>query len=232
MSYTFLGLVNAVLRRFNEVELTLENWGEGIGFYAQVKDSVNAALRDIYATHNEWPFNNVSQNLTLVPNQTRYALPANCQTPDMESFRLRQSQSLGSDGRKLRHLSYDDYLEVYSDQEDVAENDKVGPPHSVFRTNDGKIGFVPRPDKAYAISYEYYRQPLDLVAALDVPGVPEGYRYVITDGACYHAAMFRDNPEQAGIFQSKFQDGLKHMRKALINRNEYVRAGWRIAPVW
>lgn len=227
MANTFLDIVNAVLRRFNEVELTSSSWGGVIGFHAQVKDSVNASLRDIYAQHVEWPFNNQLVNLTLVPDQTRYAFPADARSVDGDSFRLRQNDSLGSEGKKLISLSYDEYLDRYVAQEDVVGEELAGPPTHVFLAKDSSFGFVPRPDKAYAVRYEYYRQPSELFAAADVCPVPEGYRYVVIDGACFHAHMFRDNMESAQLAQRKFEAGMKDMRKILVNRNEYMRSSLR-----
>ena len=41
MAYNFLGLVNQINRRLNEVELTSSNFASATGFYAQAKDSIN-----------------------------------------------------------------------------------------------------------------------------------------------------------------------------------------------
>ena len=59
MSYDYIGLVNDVNRRLNEVELTSANFASAKGFYSLIKDSVNSAIRDINQTHHEWPFNHV-----------------------------------------------------------------------------------------------------------------------------------------------------------------------------
>ena len=47
MAYNYLGLVNEVNRRLNEVELTSSNFSTATGFYSQVKDSVNASIQEI-----------------------------------------------------------------------------------------------------------------------------------------------------------------------------------------
>ena len=44
MAYDFLGLVNAVNRRLNEVELSSANFATATGFYSQAKDAVNASI--------------------------------------------------------------------------------------------------------------------------------------------------------------------------------------------
>lgn len=61
MSYNFLGLVNDVNRRLNEVELTTSNFANAVGYYAQAKDAVNSAIRHVNFDQFEWPFNHVTQ---------------------------------------------------------------------------------------------------------------------------------------------------------------------------
>ena len=55
MAYDFLGLVNDVNRRLNEVELTSSNFSSATGFYSQIKDSVNSSIRYINQSEFKWP---------------------------------------------------------------------------------------------------------------------------------------------------------------------------------
>ena len=61
MAYNFLGLVNDVNRRVNEVQLTSSNFATAKGFYDLGKDAVNYAIRYINQSEYEWPFNHVTQ---------------------------------------------------------------------------------------------------------------------------------------------------------------------------
>jgi hypothetical protein len=70
MSYDYIGLVNEVNRRLNEVELVSGNFATAKGFYSQIKDSVNSSIRDINQTHYEWPFNHVLAEDTLTAGTT------------------------------------------------------------------------------------------------------------------------------------------------------------------
>jgi len=45
MAYDYLGLVNDVNRRLNEVELTSSNFAAATGEYSMIKDAVNSAIR-------------------------------------------------------------------------------------------------------------------------------------------------------------------------------------------
>ena len=59
MAYNYLGLVNDINRRLNEVELTESNFAATTGFYSFAKDAVNASIRHINQEEFEWPFNHV-----------------------------------------------------------------------------------------------------------------------------------------------------------------------------
>ena len=64
MAYDYLGLVNDVNRRLNEVELTSSNFGSAIGEYAMVKDAVNASIRYINQHEYGFPFNHDTETKT------------------------------------------------------------------------------------------------------------------------------------------------------------------------
>ena len=61
MAYDYLGLVNDVNRRLNEVELTSSNFAATTGFYSFAKDAVNSSIRHIQQEEYEWPWNHVEQ---------------------------------------------------------------------------------------------------------------------------------------------------------------------------
>ena len=76
MAYDYIGLVNDVNRRLNEVELTSGNFATATGEYSMVKDAVNAAIRFINQHEYEWPFNHVEAEETLTAGTVRYAYPS------------------------------------------------------------------------------------------------------------------------------------------------------------
>lgn len=224
MAYDFIGLVNDINRRLNEVELTSANFAAATGFYSAAKDSVNSAIRYINQHEFEWPFNHVEQEDTLTAGEIRYAFPNDMKTVDMDSFRIKRNASFNNDTRKLDILSYEEYLENYVDAEYDTGNTSIRAiPKAVFRTPDNSFGVFPAPNNAYELVYEYYRLPVDLISATDVPTIPEQFRYIIVDGAMYHAYLFRGNTQDATIQQQKFDEGIKNMRSLYINRYEYVR---------
>ena len=67
MAYNYLGLVNDVNRRLNEVELTSSNFDSAIGEYAMVKDAINSSIRYINQHEFGFPFNHDTETKTLTP---------------------------------------------------------------------------------------------------------------------------------------------------------------------
>jgi hypothetical protein len=223
-AYNFLGLVNDVNRRANEVELTSATFANALGFYTAVKDGVNAAIYDINQQQFEWPFNHVKKSEALVAGTVRYNIPSDAKTLDMDSFRIARDDALGNETKKLEIISYEEYLDKYLDYEYNTATGVRTLPRFVFRTPSLEYGVVPSPDKAYPIKYEYYRSitPLDLYS--DVPSVPQDFRHIIVDGAMVYASAFLSDNESSQLSQRKFDDGIKAMRTLYINRYEYIRS--------
>ena len=225
MAYNFLDIVNTVCKRLNEEELTTSNFATATGFYSQIKDAVNASIRDINLYHEYWPYNHSQIEVTLVAGTTRYAIPDEAKFIDYKSFRVKRDTSLNvGEAKRLDHITYSEYLDNYIDQEDETDTTKGAVPERVFRGQNAEFGIVPMPDKAYKIRYEYFKWTEDLLANDEVPRVPERFKYVIVDGAMYYTYMFRDNIESAQLAFKKFKDGMDYMRKVLVNENIYIRA--------
>ena len=225
MAYNFLELVNAVARRLNEAELTSSNFSTATGFYSQIKDAVNSSIRDINLYHEYWPYNHNSESIALTAGVTRYPLPADAKFVDFSNFRIERDSSVNiGSAYRLEQITYNEYIDTYVDQENETDTTKGAATTRVFRTLDNAFGVVPMPDKAYTITYEYFNFPVDLTLYTDAPAIPERFKFVITDGAMYHAYMFRDNMEMGQIAFKKFEDGMKNMRKLLVNEIIYIRA--------
>ena len=225
MAYNYLDLTNEVNRRLNEVELNSTNFTNAAGFYGQVKDSVNSAIRDINHIHYEWPFNHVLAEEVLSSGVTRYAFPSDANTIDFDTFRIKADATLGNETKKLAVTSYEDYLTNAISQEYSTDTSKLAVPTKVFHCPSLEYGVSPAPDQAYTVFYEYYRIPVDLESYSDVPSIPERFRHVIIDGAMFYAYMFRGNEQSANIAKGKFEEGVKRMRTMLVNRYTYMRSG-------
>ncbi len=117
MAYNYLELVNQVNRRLNEVELTSSNFATATGYYNSAKDSVNAAIRHINHEEFGWPWNHVEEIDPLVPGVVRYGFPYDAKTVNMNTFRIKRDNSLNVSTRKLKVISYEEYLNKYADLE-------------------------------------------------------------------------------------------------------------------
>ena len=223
MTYNYLTLVNEVQRRLNEVELTSSTFPTARGAHAQSKDAINASVRHINQEEFEWPWNHVEQSEVLSAGVVRYSFPYDAKTIDFDSFRIKRDAALNVDSRKLKILSYEEYLDKYVDYEYNSSEDVRTTPRYVVRAPSREFLVVPSPDQDYEIAYEYYTSTYDLQNATDVPTIPEQYRHVIVDGAMYYAYMFRGNEQAANLSMNKFADGIKYMRSLNINRTDYIR---------
>jgi hypothetical protein len=222
MAYTYLDVTNEVLARFNEVTLTSANFASSRGFQTQCKNAVNSAIRNINQREYAWPFNHAEAEITLVANQTRYALPTSTKLVDYNTFRLVPDASKGAIGRKLTFIDYKEYISKFSDQEDTSN--VGGAPTHVFRDPSNKYGLYPYPDNTYKIKFDYYTFPADLSAHGDVPSIPERFRHVIADGAVMYGYQFRGETQQYQLSLDRFEEGIKNMLGVLGNRHDYVRS--------
>ena len=223
MAYNYLGLVNDINRRLNEVELTESNFAATTGFYSFAKDAVNASIRHINQEEFEWPFNHVEAEEQLSVGTVRYSLPYDCKTVNMNTFRIKRNADLNVETIKLKVLNYEEYLDKYADSEYNSNIDTFTTPRFVVRTPSNELIVYPAPDKEYELVYEYYILGFDLESPTDVPYIPEQYKYVITDGAMYYVYFFRSDLQAAQLALDKFTKGIKQLRSLNINRTEYIR---------
>ena len=223
MAYDYIGLVNDINRRLNEVELDTSNFSTATGFYSFAKDAVNAAISHVNQEEFEWPFNHVEETEVLLPGQVRYSVPYDAKTVNINSFRIKRDDALGVETVKLKVLNYEEYLDKYADSEYNSNTDIRSVPRYVVRTPSRELIFYPSPDKAYEVVYEYYSSGFSLSLPGDVPTLPEAYRYVIVDGAMYYTYLWRSDMGAAQVSLQKFRDGIKNLRSININRTEYLR---------
>ena len=221
MAYNYLGLVNEVNRRLNEVELNSSNFAGATGYYSFAKDAINSSIRHINQEEFEWPFNHVEAEEILVPGTVRYSMPYDAKTVNMNSFRIKRNADLKVETVKLKVLNYEEYLDKYADSEYNSTN--TGQPRFVVRAPSQELLFVPAPDKEYEVIYEYYTLSFDLNLATDIPTLPEAYKHVIVDGAMYYVYQFRGDLQAAQLALQKFEQGIKQLRSIFINRTEYLR---------
>lgn len=224
MAYNFLGLVNEINRRLNEVELSSSNFATATGFYNTAKDAVNSAIRHVNHEEYKWPWNHVTEEDILTTGTLRYGYPSDAKLLDMNSFRIRRDTDLNVETIKLKPMDYQEYLDKYIDYEYNTSSSKRSVPKFVIRAPSQEFLILPTPDKDYEIDYEYYRNPVELELYDDVPSVPLEFKHIIVDGAMFYAYQFRGDAQASQIAQQKFQEGIKYMRSLYINSYDYIRS--------
>lgn len=244
MAYNFLGLVNDINERLNEVPLSESNFLSAAGFYSTAKTAVNSAINYINSKEYQWPFNHKFGTIYLeTDGRIRYPYPEDTKVIDFDTFRVRTKlgdfdpedfdledfstqNTTSNDLDYLRPITYDKFIAYYHHYEFNLQQAQV--PRYVFQTQDRQIGLIPCADKRYTVDYEYWIHPSPLVNYNDVPTIPEAYRYVIQEGAMYYVYFFRGDKEAAAMAQQRFDQLIETMRKIYINRFAEVTTRNRI----
>ncbi len=224
---TYVTLVNELLRRLNEV--TLDANGEGFdsvrNVQALAKDAINNSIRLIVQDGQEWPFLKTTQTQTLTAGTKQYSFPNDYSSTDWDTFYLKKLTSKDNAPMRLRPISYDDYIQNHRSIDDTGDlTNGDGAPIYVYQTLEEKFGVTPVPDAAYQIEYVYWSFPTELTNYNDTVIIPERFKHVVIDGAMMFMMRFRSNEQSAAMHQNNFEDGIKAMRRVLVDDILVVRS--------
>lgn len=211
---TYISLTNELLRRLNEVEIVDANFTGVRNIQSLAKDAVNSSVRHILQVAQEWPFTLTTYTQPLTANVQSYSYPSDVSSVDLDSFYLKKHATLNNEPKKLSVISYPEYLRYFRPQDDGGAE---GAPERIYQTNSEGFGVSPQPNGAYDIEYMYFSTPDSMVAATDVCIIPERFRHVVIDGAMMYMMRFRSNEQSASIHKSQFEDGIKVMRRLLLD---------------
>mgnify|MGYP001330098894 FL=1 len=224
---TYVTLVNELLRRMNEV--TLDTAGDGFdsvrNVQALAKDAVNSSIRLILQDGQEWPFLKTTFTQALTVGTRQYDFPADYSSTDWDTFYLKKLSSENNSPMPLTVISYEQYIQNVRPSDDTGDQvNGDGPPALVYQTLGTAFGVSPIPNAAYEIEYVYWKFPTDLTAFNDVAIIPDRFKHVVIDGAMMFMMRFRSNEQSAAMHQNNFEDGIKTMRRVLIDDTLFVRS--------
>jgi hypothetical protein len=223
---TYVALTNELLRRLNEV--TLDIAGDGFdsvrNVQALAKDAVNNAIRNIIQTGQEWPFLKTTYTQTLTAGTREYSFPSDYSSADWETFYLKKLSSVDNTPMHLPTISYDEYIQKYRQVDDTGDAAGIAAPNLIYQTNESKFGVTPIPNAAYEVEYVYWSFPSDLSLYNDVAVIPDRFKHVVIDGAMMYMMRFRSNDQSAAIHQQNFENGIRSMRRVLIDEPLNVRS--------
>ena len=226
MATTYITLVNDLLRRMNEVTLTVS--GDGFSTAKNVqgiaKDAINNSIREILQDGHQFPFLKTTTTQTLTAGTGTYDLPSDTASVDWDTFYIKALSSSNNTAMSLPVMTFEHYLQKYRTIEDAAGTGGRTAPTLVYQTAEEKFGVTPIPDAAYIIEYVYYKFPDDLSAYDDTMIIPDRFKYIIIDGAMVYMMRFRSNEQSAQIHQKKFEDGMKVMRRLLLDDPINIRS--------
>ena len=217
---TYVTLVNELLRRLNEV--TLDTAGDGFdavrNVQALAKDAINNSIRNILQTGQEWPFLKVTYTQTLTAGTRLYDFPADFASVDWDTFYIKQLSSTSNTPSFLPTISFEEYTQRYRGLDDQADSGSgISAPQRVYQTYESKFGVTPVPDNSYEIEYVYWKFPADLVLFNDTCLIPDRFNHVLVDGAMMYMMRFRSNDQSAAIHQQNFDNGIRSMRRILMD---------------
>ena len=127
--------------------------------------------------------------------------------------------------RKLRYISYDDYLQRFKEQDDRNSSGHHGMPQYVYRKPDySSFGLTPIPDKNdYLINYDYFTTHTDLSAHGDTMVLPDRFSPLIVDRSKYYVYMLRSDPDHANLSNRDYQRKLNLLKTDYASRADYMR---------
>jgi len=219
---TFLSLTNELLRRLNEVQIDQADFPNVKNVQALAKDAINSSIRQMLQDAQEWPFTLVTYEQTLAAGTNTYSFPADYSKADWDTFYIKQLTSENNTPKKLNLITYDQYLTYYRSVEDLSGETGRTDPDYVYMTQDTKFGVTPVPDASYVIEYRYWKYPADLIAFDDTAVIPDRFKHVIIDGAMMYMMLFRSNEQSATMHSQKFEDGIKMMRRLVVDQSVNV----------
>ena len=224
---TYVALVNQLLTRLNEV--TLATTGSGFddvrNVQALAKQAINNSIRNILQTGQEWPFLKTTYTQTLTVGTREYSFPSDYSSADWDTFYLKKLSSVGNSPMNLKAMSYEEYIQSFraaDDEGDTVNGD--GAPVRIYQTLGESFGVTPTPNAAYEIEYTYWSYPADLSLYDDVCVIPDRFKHVVVDGAMMFMMRFRSNEQSAAMHQKNFEDGIKSMRRVLMDDPLSVRS--------
>lgn len=172
----------------------------------EIKNYINDAQNDVF---NEYrlPFMQSTQTYTLTANVSDITNGVGLPTNYVQALNL----TLTSAGRESV-LPYRDVTSVddlYPDPDDTTIN-PTGPPILWYYYND-TIKVYPVPNTAYTVSLQYYKKPTELDSDADIPEIPSEFQELLVLGAAYRVLQVKDNYDQAGVLQNKYDEILQKL---------------------
>lgn len=170
----------------------------------EIKNYLNDAQNDVF---NEYrlPFMQATQGYTLVAGTSDITDGSGLPTNYVQALDI----TLTSSGyeKVLNFIEVSELDETYPDPDDTTRHPANVPTNWYYYANTIKV--YPVPSGAYTITLRYYKKPTLLSSDADIPDVPSEFEELLVMGAAYRVMQVKDNYDQAGILQNKYDEILQ-----------------------
>jgi len=196
MSYTLGDLVTKVQQRIRDTGYSS----------TEIKNYINDAQNDVF---NEYtlPFVETTQTYNLTADDPDITSGSGLPTNYVQAIDLTLTTS-GYE-KTLPFISFRELDKMYPDPQDLTAHPANVP--SMWYYYDEKINVFSAPLTGHSVSLRYYKKPTVLSADADVPEIPSQFEELLVEGAAYRVLQVKDNYDQAGIHQNKFDEILQKL---------------------
>lgn len=196
MPYTLSNIVSRVQLRIRDTGFST----------SEIKNYINDTQNDVF---NEYrlPFMQTTQDYTLTANQADITngsgLPSN--------FVQAVSLTLTSSGleKVLTFREFREMDDLYPDYENSTVYSANIPSDWFLYGQTAKV--FPEPNSAYTVTLRYYKKPTVISDDAAVPEIPSEFEELLIVGAAYRVLQAKDNYDQAGILQNKYDEILQKL---------------------
>jgi hypothetical protein len=172
----------------------------------EITDYLNDTINDVF---NEYrlTFMQTTQTYTVTVGVSDITNGSSLPTNYVEAINL----TLTTAGSEMI-IPYQDFTQIdaqYPDPDDITRNPKGAPRYWYFYANTIKL--FPAPDLAYTLSLRYYKKPTTLSSDADIPEIPSQFEELLVVGAGYRVLQVKDQYDQAGVLQNKYDEILQKL---------------------
>lgn len=172
----------------------------------EIKGYLNDTQNDIF---NEYrlPFMETSHNYTLTVGDSDITHGSGLPSDYVQALDLFNTTS-GQEGV----ITFRDIRDIDSltpDPDDTTLNPQNAPRYWYIYARTPRV--YPVPNLAYTLTLRYYKKPTALSSDSDVPSLPSEFEELLVVGAAYRVLQVKDNYDQAGVLQNKYDELLQKL---------------------
>lgn len=196
MAYQLSDLITKVQRRVRDTGYST----------SEITDYLNDTQNDIF---NEYrlPFMQTYVDYVLFANVPDITNGSGLLSDYVQAVDL-QVTTEGKESQ-LIYKPYEEIFSQYPDPDDITAYPPTIPIYWYFY--DETIKVFPASSVDINVRLRYWKKPTDLVQATDVPSIPSQFSELLVVGAAYRVLQVKDNYDQAGILQNKYDELLQKL---------------------